>query len=147
MIVGFYENFHSTNLLNQKSVISSPKCSMGSILHLYFIRVQVTLCFCSHLCFLSNKRTNHARNTEVTRAVERAWDSQSRRLRLKWPTMKAVGPQTCYLASLNYNFIKFKCNNLYSQSRLGELNDMKEEQNSWIPEKMSKMHSLLDFIN
>lgn len=61
--------------------------------------------------------------------------------------MKAVGPQTCYLASLNCNFIKFKCNNLYSQSRLGELNDMKEEQNSWIPEKMSKMHSLLDFIN
>lgn len=29
MIVGFYENFHSTNLLNQKSVIFFPKMFNG----------------------------------------------------------------------------------------------------------------------
>lgn len=60
MICDFPENLHSTKLINQKSLIFS-KYSMGSNLHLLFIRVQITLHFCTYQCFL-----NHSSNTELT---------------------------------------------------------------------------------
>lgn len=77
--------------------------------------------------------------------VEGAWNSSSHRLRLQCPTMLAVGPRTCYLASLSCDFLTFKCHHLYYKSWLGERNEMKTEGNSWVPEKMCKMPSFLDF--
>lgn len=61
--------------------------------------------------------------------------------------MLAMGPQTCYFTSLGCDFLKFKCNNLYSQSCLGKLNEMKDKRNSWVSEKKMQNAFLIRFYH